>query len=412
MLEISRVSQRMARLDMTWDCRVNRADELGILANNLNTMARRLDTAMKALESANEKLREEMAHITELSRQRRDFFAAASHELKTPLTILKGQIESMILGIGKYKDAGTVLPETLKEVENMERLVKEILTISKIEMEGLAGKTAPVPLSDTLAKVTEALLPLARERQIAVQSEIAGDVAVSGNASLLEKALHNVLSNAIRHSPEGAKVLISGGDACAQTMASVMGVKAEKVARQVAFVRCAGSTARDKGIYEGIPDCLAATKVAGRGPLICKFGCLGFGNCTKACQFDAIHLEQGVVKVDPDKCTGCMSCAAACPRHIIVPVHYGAHITVACSSTARGSVTLRGCDIGCIGCSKCQKACPKGAITVASSLARVDYSLCDGCGLCVEVCPRGLISNSHLTQEDAGRILKPANPVS
>ena len=195
-------------------------------------------------------------------------------------------------------------------------------------------------------------------------------------------------------------------------MASVMGVKAEKVARQVAFVRCAGSTARDKGIYEGISDCLAATKVAGRGPLICKFGCLGFGNCTKACQFDAIHLEQGVAKVDPDKCTGCMSCAAACPRHIIVPVHYGAHITVACSSTARGSVTLRGCDIGCIGCSKCQKACPKGAITVTSNLARVDYSLCDGCGLCVEVCPRGLISNSHLTQEDAGRILKPANPVS
>ena len=72
----------------------------------------------------------------------------------------------------------------------------------------------------------------------------------------------------------------------------------------------------DKGIYEGIPDCLAATKVAGRGPLICKFGCLGFGNCTKACQFDAIHLEQGVAKVDPDKCTGCMSCAAACPPGI------------------------------------------------------------------------------------------------
>ncbi|MFR8333508.1 MAG: hypothetical protein ACLU9S_15050 [Oscillospiraceae bacterium] len=58
---------------------------------------------------------------------------------------------------------------------------------------------------------------------------------------------------------------------------------------------------------EEIHDCLAATKVAGRGPLICKFGCLGFGNCTKACQFDAIHLENGVAKVDPDKCTGCMS---------------------------------------------------------------------------------------------------------
>lgn len=207
-LEISRVSQRMAHLDMTWDCQVNRTDELGVLANNLNTMAKRLDTAMKELEGANEKLREDMEHITVLFRQRRDFFAAASHELKTPITILKGQIESMILGIGKYKDTGKVLPETLKEVENMERLVKEILTISKIEMDGLAGKAEPVPLPDTLTKVTETVLPLAQERQITVHSQLAEDVTVSGNASLLEKAIHNILSNAIRHSPEGAEVFI------------------------------------------------------------------------------------------------------------------------------------------------------------------------------------------------------------
>ena len=181
-LEISRVSKRMANLDMTWDCKVNRTDELGVLANSLNTMAKRLDIAMKELGSANEQLRKDMEHITELSRQRRDFFAAASHELKTPITILKGQIESMILGIGKYKDTGKVLPETLREVENMERLVKEILTISKIEMDGLAGKAEPVPLPDTLAKVTETLLPLAQERQITVHPQLAGDVTVSGNA--------------------------------------------------------------------------------------------------------------------------------------------------------------------------------------------------------------------------------------
>lgn len=207
-LEISRISKRMAHLDMTWDCRVNRTDELGVLANSLNTMAKRLDTAMKELESTNEQLRKNMEHITELSRQRRNFFAAASHELKTPITILKGQIESMILGIGKYKDTGKILPETLKEVENMERLVKEILAISKIEMDGLAGKAEPVSLTDTITKVTETLLPLAQERQIALHSQLAGDVSVSGNVSLLEKAIHNILSNAIRHSPEGADVLL------------------------------------------------------------------------------------------------------------------------------------------------------------------------------------------------------------
>lgn len=200
---------------------------------------------------------------------------------------------------------------------------------------------------------------------------------------------------------------IAGGDECAQKMAEIMGVKAEKVARQVAFVRCAGTTARDKGVYEGIHDCLAATKVAGRGPLICKFGCLGFGNCTKACRFDAIHLENGVAKVDPDKCTGCMSCAAACPRKLIVPVTFGANIRVACASNARGSVTLRGCDIGCIGCFKCQKICPKGAIKVEKNLASIDYALCDQCGQCVEVCPRHLISDSNLTPADSGPAQKP-----
>lgn len=231
-LEISRVSRRMADLDMTWECRVNRTDELGILADSLNSMAKRLDNAMGELKKANEKLREDMEHITELSRQRRDFFAAASHELKTPVTILKGQIESMILGIGKYKDPGNVLPETLTEVENMERLVKEILAVSKIEMDGLAGKVGPVSLPDMLAKVTETLLPLAEKRQIAVYFRLGGKNAgfgnafvpenaevsgkalvpenaeVYGNAVLLEKAFHNILSNAIRHSPEGAEVFL------------------------------------------------------------------------------------------------------------------------------------------------------------------------------------------------------------
>lgn len=207
-LEISRISKRMAHLDMTWDCKVNRTDELGVLASSLNAMAKRLDTAMRELENANAQLREDMEQLTVLSRQRRDFFAAASHELKTPITILKGQIESMILGIGKYKDTGKVLPETLKEVENMERLVKEILTVSKIEMDGLAGKAEPVPLPETITNVSETLLPLAQERQISVHSQLAEDVTVSGNASLLEKAIHNILSNAIRHSPEGAEVFI------------------------------------------------------------------------------------------------------------------------------------------------------------------------------------------------------------
>lgn len=208
-LEISRISSRMAERDMTWDCKVNRKDELGVLADSLNTMSHRLDRAMKELEEVNHKLREDMENITRLSKQRRDFFAAASHELKTPITILKGQMESMIWGIGRYKDTETMLPETLKEVENMERLVKEILAISKIEMNGLAENTEWVPITILLENVLESLLPLAQEREILIHKSIREDASVWGNPSLLEKALHNIIGNAIRHSPEGAKVFIT-----------------------------------------------------------------------------------------------------------------------------------------------------------------------------------------------------------
>ena len=196
----------------------------------------------------------------------------------------------------------------------------------------------------------------------------------------------------------------SGGDECAQKMAEIMGVKAEKMARRVAMVRCSGYKRKDaegktiglleKGNYEGVKSCLAATKVAGRGPTICKFGCLGFGDCLTACQSDAIYILDGVARVDFDKCVGCMSCAAACPRGVIASVEYGEHIVISCSSHAKGNVTSRGCTIGCIGCGLCKKICPNGAITLNKNLAVIDYSKCDNCGLCVSVCPKKMIRNA------------------
>ena len=134
----------------------------------------------------------------------------------------------------------------------------------------------------------------------------------------------------------------SGGDECAQEMGQIMGQKVEKMGRKVALVRCSGyrrvdaegktTGAKMKAEYEGFKDCVAATKVGGNGPLACKFGCLGFGNCIKACKYDAIHIVDGVAKVDNEKCRGCMACAAACPRDLISAVDYDKHVVIACNS--------------------------------------------------------------------------------
>ena len=125
-----------------------------------------------------------MGHIDELNKQRQHFFATASHELKTPITIIKGQVESMIMEIGRYKDTRRILPETLKEIENTELL----------------------SLSNILKRVYKHLIPLANEKHIRIQKNISEDVMMMGNELLLEKAVHNIISNAIRHSPVGAEL--------------------------------------------------------------------------------------------------------------------------------------------------------------------------------------------------------------
>ena len=199
----------------------------------------------------------------------------------------------------------------------------------------------------------------------------------------------------------------AGGNECAQAMAAIMGVNAEAVTRRVALVRCSGARTYDKdgnltrgakikAEYEGFRDCLSASKVGGNGPIACKYGCLGFGSCVRACKYGAISVKGGVAVVDEDLCVGCMACANACPRGLIVPVEPGRNVVIACASLAKGAVTTRGCTVGCIGCGLCKKICPEGAITVEKNLAVIDYSKCTNCGLCATVCPKKLIKDSNV----------------
>ena len=199
----------------------------------------------------------------------------------------------------------------------------------------------------------------------------------------------------------------SGGNDAAKAMAAIMGVQAEEVTRKVAMVRCSGARTFDaegnltkgakmKATYEGFHDCLAASKVGGSGPLSCKFGCLGYGSCTRVCKYGAISVKNGVAVVDEDLCVGCMACAQVCPRKVITAVEPDRNVIIACNSLAKGAVTNRACTIGCIGCGKCMKNCPSGAITITNNLAQIDSSKCTNCGECAKVCPKGLIKDSNV----------------
>lgn len=206
--EISQISKRMTSLDMTWRCNIESSDEIGVLASSLNTMADYLKNTMDELENANEQLTEDVKKFQALEEQRRNFFAAVSHELKTPLTILKGQIENMILGYGDYRNHEKYLPEILEVTEDIEYLVKEIISISKMESMDIQDTLQDISLVTSINCLIETIMPLAKDKDIQIHQNIVTDIVVSVNVNLWNKALSNIIGNAVRHSPCGENVFI------------------------------------------------------------------------------------------------------------------------------------------------------------------------------------------------------------
>lgn len=184
-----------------------------------------------------------------------------------------------------------------------------------------------------------------------------------------------------------------GGEAVAKQCAELLGGGDVAVEYKTALVHCLGSydNTTDKMQYDGIMSCSASTFLAG-GISSCRFGCMGMGDCVRACAYGAVSVCNGVALIDPQKCKGCSKCVEACPKKLITFVPLKKQAIVRCSSCEKGKDTMKVCKIGCIGCMKCVKACAFDAVQVENGLAKVDAQKCTGCGKCVDQCPRHVIT--------------------
>ena len=205
-LNISHISKKMASLDMSWQCDTSRHDEIGILATNLNEMSAKLNDTLQKLQHANDQLQDDIEKERAHERRRRDFFAAISHELKTPITILKGELDGMILNVGKFKDRDKYLQEAYQTSESIEKLVREILTLAKLDQINL--KLASVDLSSMVHTVSHTYENVAEEKQIQIDHTHEEGVIVWADQIRLQTVISNVMGNAIKHSPNGSTVKI------------------------------------------------------------------------------------------------------------------------------------------------------------------------------------------------------------
>ncbi len=196
-----------------------------------------------------------------------------------------------------------------------------------------------------------------------------------------------------------AKGLIAGNtasNACrvldqekSASISSLLGVEGGAADRAKAVLRCQGveGVVQKNSDFMGLTTCRAAALFFG-GDKDCPYACLGFGDCVEVCPFQAISRgKNGLIAIDPEKCTGCGKCLAECPKGMLLLVPEKSEVVVACLSKDRAKRVSQACKKGCIACKRCEKACPVKAITVEDNLARIDFQLCNNCGLCLEACP-------------------------
>lgn len=201
-----------------------------------------------------------------------------------------------------------------------------------------------------------------------------------------------------------------GGASVAEKLGEVLGVSAGGGDKQVAVVQCNGVCGAKKPLleYTGTPRTCVAAKTMFSGTNVCIYGCMGLGDCERACSFDAIHIVDGVAKVDRSLCVACGACAAACPNQLIRISPEKNLVIVHCSNKDKGAVARKACDNACIGCMKCEKTCKFDAVHVENNLAYIDPDKCKNCGMCAKECPTGAIINLRLAGKKAAP--KPPTP--
>ena len=210
----------------------------------------------------------------------------------------------------------------------------------------------------------------------------------------------NAYAEAVVQGKVKTNLCTPGGQEVASELAKILGQEAAEVDEpKVAVVQCKGGNneAKQKFIYQGIEDCHAAELIDG-GSKACKYGCLGYGTCVRACPFDAMAMnENGLPIVFEEKCTGCGVCVTVCPRDIMALVPVSQKVYLRCVSQDRGKKVKNVCSVGCTGCTLCAnpKVTPSGSIKMEGFLPVIVDIHADDLAKAVEKCP----SNSFGTRD-------------
>lgn len=207
------IAEEMSGLSFERRFDEKRTDELGSLQKSLNVLARNLSSALNELRDANTKLREDIEKERALEKRQMEFFSAVSHELKTPLTVIKGQLEGMLLGVGAYRDHHKYLSRSLAAINTLQEDVQHILTVSRLERAENIEFTE-FDIGEVIKEYLSVTEDLRVSKSLRLETDIDRGLPVRGERKLLAMVIENLIDNAIFYSPENNEIFISakGGE--------------------------------------------------------------------------------------------------------------------------------------------------------------------------------------------------------
>ncbi len=165
-------------------------DELSRLAGTFNRMIARLQGAFE---------------------RQRQFTADASHEMRTPLAVMRGDIEIALRRERTPEEYRSVLTSNLEEIIRLSRLVEDLLMLARADADQSALRYAPVNIGELCTQVTEYLHPLASEKglQWTYECPTNAPLTIKGDAQRLKQMLLNLLDNAIKYTPQNGEIKLS-----------------------------------------------------------------------------------------------------------------------------------------------------------------------------------------------------------
>lgn len=207
-VRISRISAKMSKLEFDLSCDVGRKDEIRVLANSLNELSQKLATTLEELQEANKALREDIERERELECKRLDFFTACFSEIKTPITVIEGQLEGMLRNVGDFCDRDKYLARSIAVAKKMEVMVQEILTVFRMDFSKLTLQRKIFDFSTLVRTQIEDYTQLIVQKKLLLQQNVQNDIYINGDKSLLQKVIANLISNAVHYSEVGESVYV------------------------------------------------------------------------------------------------------------------------------------------------------------------------------------------------------------